>query len=209
MNLEEKLKWRYATKKFDVSKKITNAKLENLKENIRLSASSFGLQLYTILIIEDEAIKEELKAVSYGQEQITDCSHLFVFCNYTNPNNGHVDEYLQLKADAQSINSDNLKGYGSFIKETLSYKSDDEKKHWTEKQTYIALSNLLVASAELKIDSCPMEGFQPEKYNEILGITKSNLNASVIVATGYRSEEDQTQFALKVRKSKEELFITI
>lgn len=206
MNLIENLNWRYATKKFDASKKVSQDNLDLLKESIRLSASSYGLQLYKVLIIENEAIKEQLKPASYGQSQITDTSHLFVFCNYTNTNNKHVDEYLQLKADIQNLKVEDLQGSGDFMKGALSYKSEEEMNNWTAKQTYIALGNLLAASAELKIDACPMEGFEPQKYNEVLGLTNKGLNASVIVAVGYRSTEDQTQFAKKVRKSTETLF---
>ena len=209
MKLLETLNWRYATKQFDQTKKVSQTDLEQLKESIRLSASSYGLQLYKILVIESEEIKEQLKLASYGQNQITDASHLFVFCNYINTNNNHIDEYLQLKADTQGLNIDDLQGYGDFMKTAISYKSDNEKNDWTAKQTYIALANLLVASAELEIDTCPMEGFEPEKYNKILGLTDQGLNASVIVAVGYRSTKDQTQSAIKVRKSKEILFKTI
>lgn len=209
MNSIKNLNWRYATKQFDSSKKVSQTDLEQLKESIQLSASSYGLQLYKVLIIENEAIKEQLKPASYNQSQITDASHLFVFCNYTVVNDNHVDEYLELKAGIQGLKTEDLTGYGDFIKDALSYKSEDEINNWTAKQTYIALGNLLISSAELKIDTCPMEGFEPEKYNKILGLTEKGLNASVIVAVGYRSTEDQTQFATKVRKSKEILFETV
>lgn len=209
MNLIENLNWRYATKKFDSSKKVSQTDLALLKESIRLSASSYGLQLYKVLIIETEVIKEKLQPASYGQAQITDASHIFVFCNYASVNNNHVDEYLQLKAEIQNLNVADLQGVGDFIKGALSYKSEEEMSNWTAKQTYIALGNLLVAAAELKIDACPMEGFEPQKYNEILGLTDKGLNASLVVAVGYRSEEDKTQLATKVRKSKEILFETI
>lgn len=209
MNLIETLNWRYATKQFDLSKKVSQSDLEQLKESIRLSASSYGLQLYKVLIIENEVIKERLKPASYGQGQVTEASHVFVFCNYTNTNDSHIDEYIQLKVDTQGLKAEDVQGYGEFIKGALSYKSITEKKDWTAKQTYIALANLLVAAAELKIDTCPMEGFEPEKYNEVLGLSAEGLNASVVVAVGYRSPEDQTQFAAKVRKSKEILFETV
>jgi nitroreductase len=206
MKLLENLNWRYATKQFDLSKKVSQTDIEQLKESIRLSASSYGLQLYKVLIIENEAIKKQLKPASYGQGQITDASHLFVFCNYSNTNDSHIDEYLQLKANTQGLKTNDLQGYGDFIKESLSYKSSEEKNNWTAKQTYIALANLLIASSELKIDTCPIEGFEAEKYNEILGLNNKGLNASVLVAVGYRSTKDHSEFAAKVRKPKEILF---
>jgi len=209
MNLIENLKWRYATKQFDVSKKVSQTDLELLKECIRLSASSYGLQLYKVLIVESDTLKEKLKSASYGQNQISDASHLFIFCNYTTANANHIDEYLQLKAETQGLKIEDLKGYGDFMKTSISYKSEEEQKNWNAKQTYIALGNLLIASAELKIDTCPMEGFESEKYNDILGLADQGLNAAVVVAVGYRSTDDDTQFAPKVRKSKEKLFKTI
>ncbi len=209
MKTIENLNWRYATKTFDKSKKVSQTDLKQLKESIRLSASSYGLQLYKVLIIENDAIKEQLKPASYNQGQITDASHLFVFCNYTNTNDTHIDKYLNLKATIENLKVEDLQGYGDYIKGVLSYQSEEQKTIWTSKQTYIALGNLLVAAAELKIDTCPMEGFEPQKYNEILGLNDKGLNASVIVAVGYRSSEDKTQFAKKVRKSSDDLFEVI
>ncbi len=209
MNLIENLKWRYATKRFDSNKKLNSANLELLKESIRLSASSYGLQLYKVLIIEDEKMKALLKDASWGQAQITEASHIFVFCNYSKVTSQQIDEYLQLKASIQNLKTDDLKAYGDFMKNTLLGMTEEQMNNWTAKQCYIALGNLLAACADLKIDACPMEGFEPEKYDNILGLKAKGLNAAVIAAVGYRSQEDQTQFAAKVRKPLEELFETI
>ncbi len=199
--------WRYATKQFDTTKKVSTENIELLKKSIQLSVSSFGLQLYKVLIIENLELKEQLKKVSWNQSQITDCSHLFVFCNYENTKNEHIDEFIELTSSVRKIDLENIRGYGDFIKESLANKSFKEKFEWTKNQTYIAMANLLSACAELQIDACPMEGFEAEKYNEILGLNKLELNASVIVTVGYRDEKDKTQFDKKVRKSIESLFI--
>lgn len=209
MSLIEDLKWRYATKKYDVSKKISAENLAYIKDVIQLSASSYGLQAYKVLIIEDNAIREKLKPVSWGQTAITDASHLLVFCNYTEIKDETIDNFIQLKADISEKNSDDFKGYADFMKLKLNEKSADEIKSWTSKQTYIALSNALNACAELKIDSTPIEGFEPEAYNEILGLAEKGLNASVVIAIGYRSEDDVNQFAKKVRKPLDQLFEVI
>lgn len=206
MEFIKNLEWRYATKKFDTQKKVSPEDLEKIKEAIQLSASSYGLQLYKVLIIEDEETRERLKPASWGQSQITDASHLLVFCNYAKVSNEQIDEFIELKARVQGIAVDNIKGYGEFIKGKLAEQSPLQVDHWTARQTYIALGNLLAACAELKIDACPMEGFEPEKYNEILGLTEKGLSAAVIATIGYRSEEDQTQHAKKVRKPLELLF---
>ncbi len=206
MKLIENLKWRYATKKFDSSKKISPENLEKLKEAIQLSVSAYGLQLYKVIIIENTSLREKLKSVSWGQDQITEASHLVVFCNYTNVKDAHVDDFLNMTAKSQDIEVKNLSGYGDFMKGKISEMTKSESFNWTFRQTYLALGNLLNACAELKIDACPMEGFEPEKYNDILGLSRQGLNAAVIATIGYRSNEDHTQNRPKVRKSSNELF---
>jgi len=206
MNLINNLKWRYATKHFDSSKKVTNENLDKLKKAVQLSVSSYGLQLYKVLIVENKELREKLKPVSLGQDQITDASHLFIFCNFTDVKNQDVDDYLNLTAKAQNMDVNNLNGYGDFMKGKINDMSETESSNWTIRQTYLALGNLLNACAELKIDACPMEGFEPEKYNEILGLSEQGLNAAVIATIGYRSKEDHTQHRPKVRKPLNELF---
>jgi len=206
MNYIENLKWRYATKKFDSSKKISSENLEKLKEAIQLSVSSYGLQLYKVIIVENTSLREKLKPVSWGQEQITEASHLVVFCNYTNVKDKHVDDFLNMTAKAQDIDVKYLSEYGDFMKGKINEMTKSESFNWTTRQTYLALGNLLNACAELKIDSCPMEGFEPEKYNDILGLSEQGLNAAVIATIGYRSNEDHSQNRPKVRKSLNELF---
>ena len=206
MNLIENLKWRYATKEFDPNKKISNSDLDKLKEAIRLSVSSYGLQLYKVLIIENHEILKVLRKASWNQSQITDASHLFVFCNFTRDFERKVDNYIHLISETQEIDFQKVQPYGEMIKNDLAARSLDKKLVWAEKQTYLAMANLIAACAELKIDACPMEGFIPTDYNEILGLTEQGLNAAVIVPVGYRSANDITQFRKKVRKSTEELF---
>ena len=209
MKLIENLQWRYATKKFDATKKVSQEDLENIKEAIRLSASSYGLQLYKVLVIEDPDIRKALREASWGQPQITDASHLFVFCNYASVQEADVDAYLELKADTQGIDIKSLQGYGDFMKDKLVSLSPEVQKNWTVRQTYIALGNLLAACAELRIDSCPMEGFDPVQYDEILGLKEKGLTTAVVASIGYRSEEDQTQDLPKVRKSANVLFESV
>jgi len=206
MELLNNLKWRYATKKFDSSKKVSKENLEKLKEVIQLSPSSYGLQLYKVLVIENKELREKLKYASWGQSQITDASHLFVFCNYANVKSKHVDEFLELTAKEQDIDVNNLNGYGDFMKGKISEMNEVEQKNYTIRQTYLTLGNLLSACAELKIDACPMEGFEPEKYNGILGLSEQGLNAAVIASIGYRANDDHTQNRPKVRKPLNELF---
>ncbi len=210
MELLEGLKWRYATKKFDASKKISTKDLEMLKEAISLTPTSYGLELYKVLLVENEEIRAQLKEAAWGQSQVTDASHVFVFCNYADVQESDIDAYLSRKATASGIQVADLKGYGDFMKKTVVDDMDAEMKgHWTTRQTYIALSNLMDACAELKIDSCPMEGFDNAQFNKILGLEEKRLNAAVVATVGYRAEDDATQHQTKVRKPLDELFETV
>ncbi len=201
--------WRYATKKFDATKKVSDEDLETLLEATRLSASSYGLQPYHVFVVKDQQVKEQLKPASWGQSQITDASHIIVFANATDFGEELVDDFLENVSETRKIPVENLKGYSDFMKSKLLELPLETKSDWTTRQTYIAFSNMMQAAAELKIDTCPMEGFEADKYNEILGLDKKNLNAAVVLAVGYRSQEDNTQHLPKVRKSKEELFTHI
>lgn len=202
-------KWRYATKKFDSTKKITSEDLAILKEAIQLSTSSYGLQPYKVIIVENPAIRAKIQPVAWGQSQIVDASHLLVFANMLNFGDDGIDAYLKNIIETRGIDVDSVKGYGDFMKMKINELPVDTRNNWTSKQTYLALANLINAAAELKIDVTPMEGFEPEAVNEILGLQKMGLNAALIATIGYRSEEDATQHYAKVRKSVEELFINI
>lgn len=201
--------WRYATKKFDATKKISEHDLEILKEAIRLSSSSYGLQPYKVIIVENPELRAQIQPAAWGQAQIVDASHLFIFANMTNLGDRDIDNYIANIAETRGIPTENISGYGEFMKSKITSLPEDAKNNWTSKQTYLALGNLLNAAAELQIDATPMEGFEPEKVNEILGLTKLGLNASLIATVGYRHEEDATQHNVKVRKSKQELFINL
>jgi len=201
--------WRYATKKFDANKRVSEEDLQTLLEATRLSASSYGLQPYHVIVVSDQKVKEQLKPASWGQSQITDASHIIVFASATDFGEELVDDFLENVSNTRNIPMEGLKGYSDFMKSKLMDLPADTKGTWTAKQAYIAFGNLMQAAAELKIDTCPMEGFESDKYNEILGLNGKNLNAVVVLAVGYRSDEDETQHLPKVRKSKEELFTHI
>ena len=201
--------WRYATKKFDTTKKISKQDLETLKEAIRLSASSFGLQPYKVLIIENPELRAKLQPAAWGQSQIVDASQLIVFANITNFGETEIDASIANTTKTRGLPADALKGYGDFMKSKIVALPEDVRNTWASKQTYLALGNLMNAASELKIDVTPMEGFEPAQVNEILGLGKLGLNATLLATIGYRHEEDATQHYAKVRKSNEELFINL
>ena len=205
----ENQNWRYATKKFDATKKVSDEDLKTLKEAIRLSASSYGLQPYKIIFVETAELRTKLQPAAWGQSQIVDASHLVVFANITNFGDQEIDAAIQNLTTTRGLPADALKGYGDFMKSKISTLPEEKRNTWTANQTYIALGNLLNAAAELRIDVTPMEGFELSQFNEILGLDAMNLNAAVVATIGYRHESDETQHYVKVRKSNEELFLTL
>lgn len=205
----ENQNWRYATKKFDASKKITAEDLDILKEAIRLSSSSYGLQPYKVIFVENPELRAKLQPAAWGQSQIVDASNLIVFANITDFSDTEINETIKNLTDSRGLPSNALDGYGDFMKSKILTLPLEIRNTWTSKQTYLALGNLLNAAAELRIDVTPMEGFEPKLVNEILGLSALGLNASLMATIGYRHEEDLTQHYKKVRKSNEELFITL
>ena len=200
MQLIESLKWRYATKKMEATKKVSEQDIDCIKEAVQLSASSYGLQPYTVLDIRDSELRKEIHPMCWNQSQITDASHIFIFCNYNKVDEQDVDSLIRLKSETNEVPIEKISGYGDFVKGKLKEKSEIEMFHWSAKQAYIALGNALTACAELNIDSTPMEGFEPEEVNKLLGLNDKGLNACVILAIGYRSLDDKTQYSKKVRK---------
>lgn len=203
----ESLNWRYATKKFDASKRIPEADLQTLLQAVRLSASSYGLQPYTVLVISDPVLREQLRPACWNQSQITDASHVLVFASRKDFDQELVDSYLELVSGTREIPLNSLSGYGDFMKSKLLGLSPASKASWTSRQVYLAAGNLLSAAATLKIDSCPMEGFETEAVDALLNLGERGLTTTLIIPVGYRSEADQTQFQKKVRRPSEELFI--
>ncbi len=205
----ENQNWRYATKKYDATRKVSASDLQILKEAIRLAASSYGLQPYQVIVVESDTLRAKLQPAAWGQSQITEASHLIVFANIANFGDSDIDKAIENFTVTRELPADALNGYSDFIKSKISTLPLEVRNNWTAKQTYLALGNLLNAAAELKIDATPMEGFEAQQFNEILGLDKLGLNAAVIATIGYRHTDDATQHYTKVRKSNEELFLTI
>lgn len=205
-NYNEKLNWRYATKKFNPEKSLSQEDVDYLQKSIQLSASSYGLQPYEVFVVTDKETKEKLKEAAWGQSQLTDASHVFIFAGLKKLKEDYIDSYLENISKIREVQVQDLSGLKDMLTSNILGKPEDQQKIWAQKQTYIALGNLLSAAAHLKVDTCPMEGFDAEKFDEILGISGTNLTTAVIATAGYRSDEDQLQHAKKVRKQEEELF---
>lgn len=205
----EDLSWRYATDKFDPTRKIRTDDLNVLLEVLRLAPSSYGLQPIKVIVIESKMIREQLREKSWNQPQITDASHLIVLCSHIDIYEKDIDDMISNTALTRKIELASLNRYSDFLKRTLGKIKLEEKKEWNMKQAYIALGHLLHACAQLRIDSTPMEGFDADAYDEILNLKSRNLHAAIVCAIGFRDEDDTQQFLTKVRKSKEELIEVI
>lgn len=203
--------WRYATKKYDASKKVSEADIEMLMEAVQLSVSSIGLQPYKVFIIESEAMRNELKAAAFGNNAnlFADASHIFIFASVVNLGQDYVDSYMDNVGTVRNLSKEDLIGFSDYVSGYVGGLTNEQKNIWTAKQAYIALGNLINAAALMHIDTTPMEGVDMEKVNKILELDKLGLTASVVATVGYRHSEDATQHFKKVRKPKQELFKTI
>lgn len=205
MNLIPSLQWRYATKKM-TGNKIPSEKLETILHATQLSASSYGLQPYTILVIENKATKEQLSPAAYNQPQIVQSSHILVFCAWTDISENQVSDYIKNIAITRNISEEILAGFKATILGTVNGLSVDQKQVWAAKQAYIALGTTLVAAAVEEVDATPMEGFNAAQFDAILGLEAKGLKSVVICALGYRSADDALATLTKVRREKSLLF---
>jgi nitroreductase/dihydropteridine reductase len=209
MSLVENLQKRAAVKKFDPSKKISAEQLDQLQSAIQLAPSSYGLQSFKVIVVQDPETRAKLRAAAYNQPQITDASALFVFASLTTLDEAFGKKFIDLVADTRSVDRASLEGFEQMILGTLSSRTDDQKLAWSHKQTYVALGVLVSEAAELGIDAGPMEGFDAAQFDEILGLKEKGLTTSVIAAVGFRAEDDVYSKMIKVRRPKSELFIHV
>jgi len=211
----ENLKWRYATKKFDPTQKLSTEQLELLKESLMLSPSSFGLQPWKFYIVENQELRIKIKDAAYTQPQITDASHLFVLASKNDISSSDVHVFIEdvakkrgLFAKEQGKTAEELVGYEAMINGSIAGLDKSAKDGWAARQVYIALGFLLSAAAQNGIDACPMEGFDANKVNEILGIENDGYCARVLCPVGFRSKEDEYSKYPKVRFDEEKIFET-
>ncbi len=206
--IKEALQWRYAAKKYDATKSISPVDLQTLKDAIRLTPTSYGLQPFKAVFINNKELREQLREKSWGQSQITDAAQIVVFAVQKSVSEADVDAYMENVASTRNLKIEDTKGFGDYIKSNINSLTEEQFIPWNTKQTYIALGMLLQTAAELRIDATPMEGFDKKAYDELLGLDEKGLTTSVVCALGYRHEEDRNQHQAKVRKSEADLFLT-
>jgi len=209
MNLIEALNWRYAAKRMN-GQKVPDEKIERIKDAIQLSASSMGLQPYTILTVTDSALKEKIRRVSYNQPQVVEGSHLLVFAAWKEITESHIDAYMSRISDVRGVSLESLADFKKSITKMVAGNSDQQNREWAVRQVYLALGTALTAAAVEKVDATPMEGFVPEKVDEILGLDEMGLQSVSLLVLGYRDEQnDFLAGEKKVRREKEKLFVEI
>jgi len=213
MNLKEILNWRYSTKKFDKSKVLSNEQITNLLEITNLSASSYGLQAFKMVIVKNKEVKKMLVASSYGQTNIADSSHLIVFAARTDVDENFIDDYITNISEQRNVTKESLEGFKQMLINSFKHKDEDALLKWVSNQIYIALGTFLITCASEQIDACPIGGFIPEEYDKELGLVKHNLKsivvAIVVAAIGYRSEDDKYQHKAKVRSPLNDMIIEL
>lgn len=209
MNSIDNLKWRYAVKKFDHHKILSDNQINILKQAFNLTATSYGLQPIKLLIIKNKDIQRQLVEHSYNQQQIHQASHLLVICTDTKLDESDVDKYFDRVKEVRKTPDKIVSSFRAYLKTVITGKSAQDLFSWGKNQAYLALGNLLTVCANEKIDSCPMEGFIPEKYDKILNLKEKNLTSVLVLPIGFRAEDDIMVHQKKVRKKVEEIVIDI
>lgn len=201
----ESLNWRYATKSFDTTKKVSEEDLNTIIEAFRLSPSSFWIEPWKLIVVENEELKSKLVEQSYGQKQVWEASHVLVFTRKKDINNEVIDSFLDNMSKIKWASREDLKWYEDVVKWYFSRLDDNQKKSWAEQQVYLALWNVMTVLAEMRIDSCAIWGFNPQWYDELLNLDEKNLASVVVLPIGYRNEDDKYSVSSKVRFSINEI----
>ncbi|HCM43102.1 MAG TPA: NAD(P)H-dependent oxidoreductase [Candidatus Omnitrophica bacterium] len=198
--LIQSLKWRYATKQFDASRKIPEETWQAIEESLVLTPSSYGMQPWKFLVITDQALREQLVPHSWNQRQVADCSHLVVMLSETRVSAADVDALIARTAEIRGTPHEKLAGYRKIIlSDIVEGPRAQYSGEWAARQVYIALGQLMLAAATLSVDTCPMEGFVPAKYDEVLGLEGTGWTTTVLCPCGYRSADDKNAKLPKVR----------
>jgi len=204
--LLDALQWRYATKIFDATKKIPADVWSALEKSLVLTPTSYGLQPYHFLVVQDAAKRATLLPNSWGQKQVVDCSHFVVFTARTEMKEADVDRFVKRSAEVRGVPAESLAAYrGMMLGDVVNGPRGKIAHEWAARQCYIALGNLMTAAAVLGVDACPMEGINPPEYDKILGLAGTGYKTVVALALGYRAASDKYASLAKIRYETSEL----
>ncbi|GAC33385.1 NAD(P)H-dependent oxidoreductase [Paraglaciecola polaris] len=207
-DLLQDLQWRYATKKFDPSKTVSQEKVDFILEAIRLSASSSGLQPYEVLVVTNDDIRQKIVPHAWGQEQITDASHLLVFAAWDNYTAERINMMFDLVNEQRGFKNQGWEDYRNMLLNAYPQRDAQTNFEHAARQAYIGLGSALIAAADAKVDSTPMEGFTPSEVDDILGLREKGLRSVVMLPLGYRADEGDWLVNLKKVRRSDEDFIT-
>ncbi|MGB5819286.1 MAG: NAD(P)H-dependent oxidoreductase [Saonia sp.] len=209
MDIIENLQWRYAVKKFDSEQILPKDKIKKLKEAFNLTATSYGLQPIKMVILKDKELQQKLVAPSYGQQQVAQASHVLVICIENTIDEAFIANHFKRVKHVRGTSDEILNPFKDSLVKDFSKKSIDKIQNWATNQAYLALGNLLTICAAEKIDACPMEGFVPVAYDELLGLDKEGLTSVLVLPVGYRASDDVFSGFKKVRRNLGESIIEI
>ena len=208
-NILDALEWRYAVKKFDDKASLTEQQILEVKKVFNLSASSYGLQPYKMIVVQNPELKEKLVPASFGQQQISQSAAILVFAVRTDFGMDYIDQFFKDMSAKRQIPLENLEGYKNFMKGSFANKSEDEISSWATKQVYLTMGHMLASLAALQIDACPMEGLDPQAYDKILDLDAKQLKTIIAMPIGVRAPDDASATALKVRKDLSDIIIDL
>lgn len=204
MDSIESLQWRYATKKFDSEKNLDPNQLELLAQAFNLTATSYGLQPCRLIVVQDQELKEKMLPHSYGQMQVKDASAVLVICT-TAVDEQYVKDYFSIVKKVRNTPDEVIQPFQDFLTSSFSKMDSAEIELWAKNQAYLILGNLLTVCAQQQIDSCPMEGFVPEKIDELLDLKAKGLKSTLLLPVGYRATDDMMSQLKKVRRPQQEM----
>lgn len=207
-NIINDLEWRYACKAFDANKKISSDDLKTILNALALTPSSYGLQPWKFVVVENKGLREQLVDVSWKQKQVQDASHLIVLAGVKVVDEAFIDRFVASVAKTRGQEISEIEGYKKMMMNLVKW-SPERQHDWAKNQSYIALGNLMTVCAQMRIDTCPMEGFSAADYDRILGLEEKGLTSMVVCPVGYRSESDSYSSLKKVRYSVDELTLKI
>ncbi len=209
MNIIDSLRWRYATKKFDNTRILPQQKIDILTEAFNLTATSYGLQPLKLVVIKDKNLQNKLTEHSWNQQQVAEASHVFVFCIENEIGENYIQKHFDNVKAIRNTPDKILNPFKEQLVDSFKNKPEEDIFNWASKQAYLAMGNLLTVCAIEEIDACPMEGFIPKKYDEILNLKTMGLTSVLVLPIGYRAKDDMFSEFKKVRRPLKDTIITV
>lgn len=208
-NIIEHLEWRYAVKKFDENSILTDEKIQKLKHGFNLTATSYGLQPIKMVVVSNKQLQKQLVVHSWHQQQVAQASHLLIFCIEARIDGKYISSYFERVKQIRGTSDEILNPFKKALLANFEKMDAVQVQEWAKNQAYLAMGNLLTICALEKIDSCPMEGFVPHEYDELLGLKEMGLNTVLVMPVGYRAKDDMFSDLKKVRRNIKDSVIEI